>query len=370
MTTATPTAVAPSTGRSPLPDYHLPEWYDEQHARENATRYLRRTEVEATIHRYLEVKKTSKLLGNIPGNELSQQQWRSLWAADDELNDLYARLDRACALIYLPDGYRPSHLDHLAHAYRTGEIVPVRTVPMVGKLPVEHHASLGVSQKPLSRVPAGARVEATVTIASIRQGNGYVRLLLQDEAGRRPTPGSVTTAAPRPTRSSGVCLRSATRCWCAATWSRSRSCPPTSRPSTCSLSGPLLEYGFRPEALGRRHQADERQARRVASACRRRRKCAESQSSCSLGRTAQPPWTPSRSKSGRTYNDGTTKPMLKVALPYGIARRSAALKKGYGEIRDQYSCHHGHRRHRRSVSGAHNRSLPGARGRTGREGRA
>ncbi|GHE51113.1 hypothetical protein [Streptomyces capitiformicae] len=177
-----PAALAPA-GREPA-SYRLPAWYDEQHARENAARYLPRIEVEATIRRYLEVKQTSESLGNIPGNELSDQQWRALRAADDELNDLYTRLDQACALIYLPDGYRPSYLDHLADAYRTGEILPVRTVPMVGNLPVEHHASLGVSRKPLSRVPTGARVEATVSIASIRQANGYVRLLLQDEAGQ------------------------------------------------------------------------------------------------------------------------------------------------------------------------------------------
>ncbi|MFD7137657.1 hypothetical protein [Streptomyces sp. NPDC059894] len=54
---------------------------------------------------------------------------------------------------------------------------------MVGNLPVAHHASLGVSQKPLSRVPEGERVEATVSVASIRQGDGYVRLL-QDKAGQ------------------------------------------------------------------------------------------------------------------------------------------------------------------------------------------
>ncbi|WP_406490570.1 hypothetical protein OHB06_00840 [Streptomyces sp. NBC_01604] len=178
-----PAALVPAGSSDPAA-YRLPMWYDEQHARENATRYLPRTEVEATIRRYLEVKQTSELLGNTPGNELSDQQWRSLRDADDELNGLYARLDQACALIYVPDGYRPSYLDHLAEAYRTGEIVPVRTVPMVGNLPVEHHASLGVSRKPLSRVPEGARVEATVSIASIRQANGYVRLLLQDESGQ------------------------------------------------------------------------------------------------------------------------------------------------------------------------------------------
>ncbi|MFR0367561.1 hypothetical protein [Streptomyces sp. MCC20] len=183
--TMTGQPAAPVTAGSSEPaSYRLPAWYDEQHARENATRYLPRTEVEAAIRRYLEVKRTSELLGNIPGNELNTAQWRALWDADVELNDLYTRLDHACALIYLPGGYRPSHLDHLAEAYRTGEIVPVRTVPMVGNLPVVHHASLGVSQKPLSRVPEGERVEATVSIASIRQGNGYVRLLLQDEAGQ------------------------------------------------------------------------------------------------------------------------------------------------------------------------------------------
>ncbi|MFG2681288.1 hypothetical protein [Streptomyces sp. NPDC048392] len=177
-------AVLTPAGSSEPASYRLPPWYDEQHARENATRYLPRTEVEETIRRYLEVKQTSKLLGSIPGNELSTAQWHSLWAADGELNDLYARLDQACALLYLPDGYRPSNLDHLAEAYRTGEIVPVRTLPMVGNLPVEHHAYLGVSQKPLSQVPEGERVEATVSIASIRQAGGYVRLLLQDEAGQ------------------------------------------------------------------------------------------------------------------------------------------------------------------------------------------
>ncbi|GGX58135.1 hypothetical protein [Streptomyces chartreusis] len=177
-----PAVLIPAGSREPS-SYRLPTWYDDQHARENAARYLPRTEVEAAIRRYLEVKQTSEYLGNIPGNELSTGQWRSLWEADDELNDLYTRLDHACALIYLPDGYRPSHLDYLAEAYLSGEIVPVRTVPMVGHLPVEHHTSLGVSQKPLSRVPAGARVEATVSIASIRQADGYVRLLLQDEVG-------------------------------------------------------------------------------------------------------------------------------------------------------------------------------------------
>ncbi|WP_345572021.1 hypothetical protein [Streptomyces plumbiresistens] len=178
-----PAALVPAGSSDPAA-YRLPTWYDEQHTRENATRYLPRTEVEATIRRYLEVKQTSELLGNISGAELSTEQWHSLWAADGELNDLYARLDQACALIYLPDGYRPSSLDDLAEAYHRGEIVPVRTVPMVGNLPVEHHASLGVSRKPLSRVPEGARVEATVLIASIRQANGCMRLLLQDEAGQ------------------------------------------------------------------------------------------------------------------------------------------------------------------------------------------
>ncbi|MET7695158.1 hypothetical protein ABZT06_45915 [Streptomyces sp. NPDC005483] len=181
--TGQPAARVPA-GTSEPASYRLPAWYDEQHARENATRYLPRLEVEAAIRRYLEVKQTSTLLGSIPGNELSTAQWRVLWAADGELNDLYARLDQACALLYLPDGYRPSYLDHLAEAYQTGEIVPVRTLPMVGNLPVEHHASLGVAQRPLSRVPEGERVEVTVSIASIRQASGYVRLLLQDEAGQ------------------------------------------------------------------------------------------------------------------------------------------------------------------------------------------
>ena len=109
--------------------------------------------MEATNRCYLEVKQTSIFLGSTPGNELGTAQWRVLWAAHGDLNDLFARLDQACALLYLPDGSRPSSLDHLAEVYQTGEIVPVRRLPMVGNLPVEHHASLGVAQKPLSRVP-------------------------------------------------------------------------------------------------------------------------------------------------------------------------------------------------------------------------
>ncbi|MFD7877728.1 hypothetical protein ACFV5G_27125 [Streptomyces sp. NPDC059766] len=42
----------------------------------------------------------------------------------------------------------------------------------------------GVARKPLSRVPDGGRAEAAVAIASLRQANGYVRLLLQDETGQ------------------------------------------------------------------------------------------------------------------------------------------------------------------------------------------
>lgn len=57
-------AILAPAGRSESASYRLPAWYNEQHARENATRYLPRTEVEATIRRYLEVKQTSKLLGS------------------------------------------------------------------------------------------------------------------------------------------------------------------------------------------------------------------------------------------------------------------------------------------------------------------
>jgi hypothetical protein len=99
------------------PDYTLPVWYDDAHAREFATEYLTAAEVEATIARYIEVKTESEPLRDIPANELIHDQWLTMWAADDELNELYGRLDRACALVYLPDGYRPPHLDYLAEAH-------------------------------------------------------------------------------------------------------------------------------------------------------------------------------------------------------------------------------------------------------------
>jgi hypothetical protein len=75
----------------------------------------------------------------------------------------------------------PQHLDHLVEDYQTGEIVPARALPVVGNLPSS--TTPGVTVKPLSRVPAGARIEAVASIASIRQGSGYVRLLLQDAEG-------------------------------------------------------------------------------------------------------------------------------------------------------------------------------------------
>ncbi|MEU9396836.1 hypothetical protein AB0D86_43445 [Streptomyces sp. NPDC048324] len=84
-----------------------------------------------------------------------------------------------------PDGYRPQHLDHLAEAYRAGRILPDprQPAPMPGDLLVEHHNSLGASLKPLSRIRAGERVEATVTIAAVRRFAGHVRLLLESDDG-------------------------------------------------------------------------------------------------------------------------------------------------------------------------------------------
>ncbi|MGW7425821.1 hypothetical protein ACWGJB_38315 [Streptomyces sp. NPDC054813] len=194
-TTTSPATARPTTAVTPLilahtrraasPDYCLPAWYDEHHARQFATESLSRAEVVATIRRYLEVKRASEPLRHIPGNELTREQWQAMWDADDELGDLYRRLDRACALIYLPDGYRPQHLDHLAEAYRAGRILPDprQPAPMPGDLLVEHHNSLDASLKPLSRIRAGERVEATVTIAAVRRFAGHVRLLLESDDG-------------------------------------------------------------------------------------------------------------------------------------------------------------------------------------------
>ncbi|MFF5188758.1 hypothetical protein ACFY30_34170 [Streptomyces sp. NPDC000345] len=194
-TTTSPATARPTTAVTPLilahtrraasPDYCLPAWYDEHHARQFATEFLSRAEVAATIRRYLEVKRASEPLRHIPGNELTREQWQAMWDADDELGDLYRRLDRACALIYLPDGYRPQHLDHLAEAYRAGRILPDprQPAPMPGDLLVEHHNSLGSSLKPLSRIRAGERIEATVTIAAVRRFAGHVRLLLESDDG-------------------------------------------------------------------------------------------------------------------------------------------------------------------------------------------
>ncbi|MFI9617092.1 hypothetical protein ACIHCM_36465 [Streptomyces sp. NPDC052023] len=166
-------------------EYCLPAWYDEHHARQFATEFLSRSEIETTIRRYLEVKRDSEPLRHIPGNELTREQWQSMWDADDELNILRRRLDRACALLYLPDGYRPEHLNHLAEAYRAGKILPGprQPVPMPGELLVEHHNSLGASFKPLKRIREGERVEATVTIAALRRFGGHVRLLLESHDG-------------------------------------------------------------------------------------------------------------------------------------------------------------------------------------------
>lgn len=194
-TTTSPATPRPTTAVTPLilartrrtgsPDYCLPAWYDEHQMRQYAAEVLSRDEVAATIRRYLEVKRTSEPLRHIPGNELAREQWQAMWDADDELGDLYRRLDRACALIYLPDGYRPQHLDHLAEAYRAGRILsgPRQPVPMPGELLVEHHNSLGSSHKPLSRIRAGERVEATVTIAAVKRFVGHVRLLLESDDG-------------------------------------------------------------------------------------------------------------------------------------------------------------------------------------------
>lgn len=184
ITAVTPLILA-RTRRTASPDYCLPAWYDEHHARQFATEFLSRSEVEATIRRYLEVKRDSEPLRHIPGNELTREQWQSMWDADDELNILYRRLDRAGALIYLPDGYRPEHLDHLAEAYRAGKILPGPRQPlsMPGELLVEHHKSLGASFKPLKRIREGERVEATVTIAAVRLFGGHVRLLLESHDG-------------------------------------------------------------------------------------------------------------------------------------------------------------------------------------------
>ncbi|MGP4090497.1 hypothetical protein [Streptomyces sp. KR55] len=127
----------------------------------------------------------SEPLRHIPSNELTRDQWQSIWDAEDELNVLYQRLERACALIYLPDGYRPEHLNHLAEAYRAGKILPGprQPVPMPGELLVEHHNSLGASFKPLRRIREGERAEATVTIAAVRRFGRHVRLLLESDDG-------------------------------------------------------------------------------------------------------------------------------------------------------------------------------------------
>ncbi|MDX2576717.1 hypothetical protein PV332_14685 [Streptomyces scabiei] len=173
------------TRRTGSAEYCLPAWYNDHHARQFATEFLSRSEVEATIRRYLKVKQDSEPLRHIPANEVTREQWQSMWDADDELNILYRRLDRACALIYLPDGHRPEHLDHLAEAYRMGKILPGprQPVPMPGELLVEHHNSLGASFKPLCRIREGERVEATVTIAAVRRFGGRVRLLLENHDG-------------------------------------------------------------------------------------------------------------------------------------------------------------------------------------------
>lgn len=183
-TTVTPLILARVRRAGRSTDY-LPAWYDEHHARQFATEFLSRAEVAATIRRYLEVKRSSEPLRHIPGDELAREQWQAIWDADDELGDLYRRLDRACALVYLPDGHRPQHLDHLAEAYRAGRILPGsrQPVPMPGNLLAEHHNSLGVSFKPLSRIRDGERVEATVTIAAVKQFAGHVRLLLESDDG-------------------------------------------------------------------------------------------------------------------------------------------------------------------------------------------
>ncbi|WP_331732272.1 hypothetical protein [Streptomyces sp. NBC_00989] len=190
-TTTPPAAPRPTTAVTPLllartrrtssSEYCLPAWYDEQHMREYAIERLSRAEVEATVRRYLEVKRASEPLRRTPGNELTREQWQAMWDADDELGDLYRRLDRACALIYLPDGYRPQHLDHLVEAYRAGRILPGprQPVPMPGGLLVEHHTSLGACLKALSRIRAGERVEATATIAAVGRFGAHVRLLLE-----------------------------------------------------------------------------------------------------------------------------------------------------------------------------------------------
>jgi hypothetical protein len=159
------------TRRTGSPAYCLPAWYDEHHMRQHAAEFLSRAEVAATIRQYLEVKQASEPLRHIPASVLTREQWQSMWDADDELHVLYQRLDRVCALIYLPDGYRPQHLDHLAEAYRAGKILPgpAQPAPMPGELLVEHHNSLGSSVKPLSRIREGERVEATVTIAAARR---------------------------------------------------------------------------------------------------------------------------------------------------------------------------------------------------------
>ncbi|MGW4874792.1 OB-fold nucleic acid binding domain-containing protein [Streptomyces chartreusis] len=183
--TSTESDTARRTRRTGSPENCLPSWYDEHHARQFATDFLSRPEIEATIRRYLHVKRGSAPLSHIPANELTREQWQSLWDADDELNSLYQRLDRACALLYLPDGDRPAHLDHLAQAYRSGEIRPGPGQPVAtpGDLVVEHHNSLGASSKPLRRIREGERVEATVTIAAVRRFGGHVRLLLESHDG-------------------------------------------------------------------------------------------------------------------------------------------------------------------------------------------
>ncbi|MEU9405792.1 hypothetical protein AB0E08_08805 [Streptomyces sp. NPDC048281] len=181
---ATPLALA-RTRRPDSATYRLPAWYDEHHIRESAAVFLTRAEVEATIRRYLQAKQDSEPLRHIPADQLTRPQWQAMWDADDELSHLYRKLDRACALIYLPDAYRPQHLDHLAEAYRTGKILPGprQPIPMPGGLLVERHNSLGATLLPLSRIWAGERVEATVTIAAVRRYGNHVRLLLESWDG-------------------------------------------------------------------------------------------------------------------------------------------------------------------------------------------
>lgn len=195
-TTTSPSTPRPTTAVTPLllartrrtgsAAYHLPAWYDEHHMRAHAAEFLSRIEVETTIRRYLEVKASSEPLRHTPAGQLARAQWQEMWDADDELNRLYRRLGRACALIYLPDGNRPGHLDHLAEAYRTGKILPGprQPAPMPGGLLAEHHSSLGSALKPLSRIREGERLEATVTITAIQRFSGVVRLLMESYDGQ------------------------------------------------------------------------------------------------------------------------------------------------------------------------------------------